>query len=691
MGRARIPIGLGLIVGALGAIAATAALIHLPWWFTARADVTELALRVNRASIADVQARMSALLDDLLATQRTLAHGLRFGSVDVRDQDRAARLFAAFMANRPAIAAIELGRTDDGALGALSLPGGELATAVVAPAGQGLLRTLHPFAGGTPSVDPVPDDARVSRQLWFKQAFAEDAASWSDIYRMVGTGRLGFTVSGRVAMPDGSAAALAVSTELARVSAFLDGIDATPNAAVFLTNRLGELLAMRGAEAMPDGSGPGATRLADAASPTLRMAGQALDRDGAALRDLAGPLQIDFESAGERYFVTLAPLSRMGMIVGLAVPESDILGDIRANARRLGLALAGFVVLVAAAVSMLARHTLARPLQAVAHNALRLGDFRFDAMRPVASRLAEIGTLAQAIAQMGASLASFRKYIPTEVVRTLFAAGIEAEPGGERRRLTVLFMDLADFTRIAEALGEDLIPFLGEYLSEMSEEIERGQGTIDKYIGDAIMAFWGAPLRAEDHALRACRTALACQARLEALSERSLAAGRPAMRARIGINTGDVLVGNVGSRERLNYTVIGDPVNVASRLEALNKRYGTAILVGEDTFLAVRDHVVARPVDRVAVYGRAEGVEVYELLALSADATSALRSWVETYARGVAALRARRWDEAETLFAEVVRLRGRDVPATLLAERARAYRAAPPPANWDGVVALSEK
>jgi adenylate cyclase len=376
----------------------------------------------------------------------------------------------------------------------------------------------------------------------------------------------------------------------------------------------------------------------------------------------------------------------------LVVPESDVLGTIDRNTMHLSYALLGFVALIAALVAILATRTLAKPLVAVTQNARLLGDFRFDEMRPVSSQLTEISTLSSAIRQMSASLASFKKYIPTEVVRTLFAQGIEAELGGERRELTIFFMDLVNFTGISEEIGDDLIPFLGEYLSEMSDVVNYGGGTIDKFIGDAVMAFWGAPITNEQHALAACRAALACQARLRTLREAGATPNAEKLRARIGLNTGRVLVGNVGSRERLNYTVIGDPVNVASRLESLNKRYGSEILIGEDTYAAVKDQVAARRLDRVAVYGKAMGIEVYELLALADQAEPVLLDWVATYERGIDALRARAWHDAQMLFAQVIEMRGgTDPPSRLMLERAQALQTSPAPDNWDGLLVLAEK
>src|SRR5262249_36728061 len=146
------------------------------------------------------------------------------------------------------------------------------------------------------------------------------------------------------------------------------------------------------------------------------------------------------------------------------------------------------------------------------------------------------------------------------------------------------------------------------------------------------------------------------------------------------------------SRDRLNYTAIGDPVNVASRLEPLNKRYGSEILIGEATFVAAKDHIVARRLDRVAVYGKSEGVQVYELLALADEAEPKLVHWVATYEHGIAALARQEWDQAEILFSQVIALRGGDdVPSSLMLERCRTFRAMPPQADWDGTLKLTEK
>ena len=241
-------------------------------------------------------------------------------------------------------------------------------------------------------------------------------------------------------------------------------------------------------------------------------------------------------------------------------------------------------------------------------------------MRRHPSRAVELGNLSAAIADMAAGLAAFRKHIPADLVRTVVSEGVEPRPGGAIRVLTVMFADIAGFTGLSERLGDQIIPLLSRYLDTVSREVSGHGGTIDKFIGDAVMAFWGAPATNPDHAVDACRAALACQ---RALRESGLADdhGRP-LKVRIGINSGDMLVGNIGSEFRLNYTVIGDAVNVASRLEGANKEYGTEIIVGEETRRLAGDRIHVRELDRFVVYGRAGGLAIYELLGVARTAPS---------------------------------------------------------------------
>jgi adenylate cyclase len=202
---------------------------------------------------------------------------------------------------------------------------------------------------------------------------------------------------------------------------------------------------------------------------------------------------------------------------------------------------------------------------------------------------------------------------------------------------------------------------------------------VDKFIGDSVMAFWNAPTSNPHHALSACKAALECQAAFR----QSPIGARAGLR--IGINSGATLVGNIGSSNRLNYTAIGDVVNVASRLESLNKRYGTGILVGEATADAAGAAAILRRVDKVAVYGRRGGQWVHELLALAEDRPGLEeRRWVETYEAGLGRYLRRDWEAATECFRQADRMRGGDPPSQHMMARCSRYMAAPPPADWDG-------
>jgi adenylate cyclase len=226
----------------------------------------------------------------------------------------------------------------------------------------------------------------------------------------------------------------------------------------------------------------------------------------------------------------------------------------------------------------------------------------------------------------------------------------------------------------------------------MTDVIVSGhQGTLDKYIGDAIMAFWGAPREQPDHALRACRAALAMLGRLPELRARWRSQGLPDVDVGIGINTGPMSVGFVGSEDRFyNYTVLGDAVNLASRLESANREYGTRIILGPATCELVKDAVVARPLDLVRVKGKREPVQIHELLALR-PAPAALTAFLERFSWALSAYRAQRWDEAIARFREADELRGGDPPSRAYIERCEAMRATPPGPEWDGVFEMKTK
>ncbi len=286
---------------------------------------------------------------------------------------------------------------------------------------------------------------------------------------------------------------------------------------------------------------------------------------------------------------------------------------------------------------------------------------------------------------------TFQHYLDASVMEQVLAHPERLKLGGERKQLTVLFSDIRGFTPLSERMSpEQLVSFINEYLTPMTDVVFAHGGTLDKYIGDAIMCFWGAPVDQPDHALRACRAALDFLDRLEALKARWHADGLPEVDIGVGINTGLMNVGHMGTESRFNYTVMGDAVNLASRLEGLNKEYGTRILISEQTYLEVDGRVTARRLGAVRVKGKQQPVNLYELRALDApggEDAAAIRAFEE----GVDRFTARDWDAAEACFRRTLERWPGDGPSGHYLEATASCRASPPGPDWDGAFTATTK
>jgi class 3 adenylate cyclase len=277
-------------------------------------------------------------------------------------------------------------------------------------------------------------------------------------------------------------------------------------------------------------------------------------------------------------------------------------------------------------------------------------------------------------------------------VEEIIADPSRLQPGGINRRMTAMFSDLQDFTRIAERLSaEETVSFLNQYLSAMSDVILKEKGTIDKFEGDAIITFFGAPQELPDHAARACSAAILMKRLENELNKTFIAQGTSPVLTRIGINTGSMVVGNMGTERKMNYTIIGNEVNLASRLEGVNKIYGTWIIASESTVRECPDHVLVRRLDRIRVVGIREPVRIYEILELSAAASPEMRERAGLFHAALDAFEARDWKSAENAFARVLEQSPGDGPSLRYLERARRFQAAPPEPDWDGVYNISEK
>lgn len=287
----------------------------------------------------------------------------------------------------------------------------------------------------------------------------------------------------------------------------------------------------------------------------------------------------------------------------------------------------------------------------------------------------------------------FSHYISPAVVNELVANPEKAKLGGDKRELTVFFSDIASFTSISESLTpEALVELLNEYLDEMTEIIIKYNGTLDKYEGDAIMAFWGAPIPQRDHALRACLTALEMQKRLLMLHPKWKKEGKPLLEVRIGLNTGSMIAGNMGGRKRFDYTVIGDSVNLASRLEGANKQYRSKIMVSEFTYQHVRNKLLVRELDLIQVKGKTEPVKVYELLGtIDMEMKEEERQSLELYHEGLQLYRQKKFEEAIAYMQQAYSLDEKCFSAQIYMQRANLYMLNPPPEDWNGVFVMTTK
>jgi adenylate cyclase len=285
---------------------------------------------------------------------------------------------------------------------------------------------------------------------------------------------------------------------------------------------------------------------------------------------------------------------------------------------------------------------------------------------------------------------AFQQYVSPEVIRRVLSDPELVQP--RKSEITVLFSDVRGFTTISEKLdAQELARLLNGYLTEMTRIIFRHQGTLDKYIGDAVMAIWGAPFTEPKHGERCCEAALSMLSRLSELQQGWVSEGLPAMEIGIGINTGIASVGNMGSSLRYGYTAMGDTVNLASRLEGLNKEYGTSILISETTRADVtNDQIIIREIDFIRVKGKNQPVTIFEILSRQAAANDG-KALVEIFGQGREAYKTRNWRAAKAAFEEVLRRWPDDGPSRVFRGRCDEYLAEEPDTDWDGVHVMKYK
>jgi adenylate cyclase len=701
-GRKRRKPGLRLVLMlvVVTTVTLTALLVHLSWSYTAQRNVADVAGQLNSQITGSIRHELRGVLDAAWSVQEAVRSIFFQGTIAPTDEGKREFLFLSLLRSQPSLSWISLGFPNGGFFGAERLSDTEIdMVEVKRDRGSGQLRTDHytPDAGDVifRNREVVPTPYEATKQDWYSRAVAENEPGWSLASNFPNRQRPAIVTSTPLIVDGKFVGVVGVVIELERLSKFLAGLMVGKTGIALILDRDGHIVASpdtiaRGEQA--EGEMPMLRHVARKGSEPLRLIDQALENSDFDLAEVTGIRQIEIHSHenGKAYFVTFTPLHFRNWFVATVIPADDFLASIERAAQLLLAGLAILTLGLAAIATAAANRLIAAPLLRVAGQLKHIESFRLDRISRLPAPLREIDDLSGALLQMSRGLASFQKFMPADLVRTLVAQGVEARPGGQHQELTVMFGDMAGFTGLSEQLGEGIVDILTEFLETTSRIILAGNGTIDKFIGDAVMAFWGAPVANPRHAVEACAASLVCQRRLALQRQEARALGRMPIHMRIGINTGTVLVGNIGSNERLSYTVIGDPVNVASRLETLNKIYHTEIIIGEETRRVAGEAILVRRLDLVAVFGRMQGQAIYELLGLAGE--FARPAWVDAYEAGLDAYENRRWQEAIRYFEAAREGRGGiDRPSELLLERCRSHLLAPPPPAWSPVWILDTK
>ena len=631
MGRAGIRVGTAVTLLAFAGVLLVALPLQWVWWRTAEQSSVELVDALSR-QISDTVRR--DWWDRVVQTES--AYNVAAQLLDAAmEESGKARALAAALAASQVPSAIAYDHPMLGRRSAQRDASGK-ATIVAAPA----------------AAAPVP----VGPPAW-REAIADPAVG-------------GPAVVYGGALPSGGS--LAVSIGLDRFSMLLGAIPVGQTGAAFVVDAAGAL------KAAPAG-GPIAS-LGKAVSAAA-AAVAARPREAVNIVE-ARRIVVD----GEGYHAAYSPLEFNGWQLIVLVPEAEFLGGIERTQRRTLIGLVVLALALGMASAALAKRVLSRPLTALAADLSRIERFDLEEIPYRPGRLVEFDRLSAAIARMAKGLADFGKFIPTDLVRMLLADGVRAAPGGETRELSVMFADVAGFTNLSERMGTAVIGIVSRYLDIASREVEATDGAVDKFIGDAVMALWGAPRPDPDQARHACLAALAIVQSLKAagvVDDR----GAP-LKVRIGIHSGQAVVGNIGSTRRLNYTAIGDTVNFASRLEGANKVFGTTILISEATLAAAGPGLVTREIADIAVVGKASSVRVHELVGAQPLEDA---GWLADYAAALDAFRKGDFPAAIARLGPLLAARPEDGPGRWLKASAERLLAEPPPADWRGVVVLDSK
>ncbi|MEY3221135.1 MAG: hypothetical protein RIT27_2492 [Pseudomonadota bacterium] len=528
---------------------------------------------------------------------------------------------------------------------------------------------------------------------WYKNTHSESKIYWTDTYIFNTTQEPGISISYPVSYQQNENidAVISLNVPLQKLSNFLADQKVSKNGLVFIVDKEGKLIAY-----------PEQSRLVKQdANGELRLSHiNELEKDW--VNDVyhlylkTGQTTLNTTTGGKNYLsrvVNFPETTLLNWKIVVIIPEEDLLGSVNSLLLEVFLISLG-IFLIGGIFVVIFANRITKPIVALANQTNKIKNFELDHFKQARSSIYEIELMNNSIFSMVQGLQSFRRYVPAALVRQLINMGKEAQLGVcDETELTILFTDVKDFTTISENMeAQALMLHLSDYFEHLSNIIMEEKGTIDKYIGDAIMGFWGAPVKLPNAALLACRAALRCQKKLNQLNKQWVKENKPPMITRMGIHSGMTMVGNLGSQDRMNYTVIGDSVNLASRLEGINKYYGTEIIISESTYLQVSSQFLCRPLDIVAVKGKRIGVKVYELIADKSEfiAEETLH-FCNHFTEGFGAYLKQDWKTALGIFETLQQQFPNNQSVALFIKRCQTFQQQPLPEDWNGITSMHEK
>lgn len=694
--RASVPFSITMLtLMALIVVPLAAVLLWLGWRSVDFLEQRSADQRVTALEGA-VERFMSEGLRIVVSVGQTLSEGPSFNAAEspLIDETRKRQLIA-MLGRHPAVQAAFAGYDDGGFIYA-----GRTDTFTVAQRGEfdvpdGEAIIVRAMAGGAPpreetwwfhNADGTHSPSRVRRtdydprtRPWYVEALKNGGPVLTEPYRFAQTQDIG--ISAGVPLQNGKGV-VGFDFTLRTLSQLLTAYKITGNS-VIIVGHSGGSVEIQSEPCAPDAPGCfGDSEVRAVLRGEIRQAfvsDRRIDR------------RITVGEHAYRIIVNrMQPQLGQRFVVAAAVPVRELTAASRVLLQRAAIAAAvavGLAILAALIASLLVSRSIAH----LAAKTERIRRLDFSDRQPVQSRIREIVRLSEAVERMREGLEIFGRYVSKDLVHQIMRSPESSGIGGTRREITVMFTDIEGFSLLSETMEPELLTSrLSRYFETLGSAISANRGMIDKYIGDSIMAFWNAPELDPDHIANACRSALQAAAAGRELSEKWHERGRPGFRTRFGLHTGPAVVGNVGAKERINYTLVGQVANQASRLEGMNKIYGTEVLASGEVAGPTSALFVWRHIDRVIAVGTTEPHDVYEPLG-EASARPLHEAFLATWEAGRTAYVAGRFDEAIEAFRAAAAMREEDAPCRVFIARCETFLRSGAPQGWDGTWRMEQK